>query len=124
MFAGEEHLRENKIAMKPRLITTILFIIGLGLFAYSLTLPYYKDQKSAHSLISNSYNIARAEYYKKDAELRTNKVTFMDLGLGLTISSVSILLFLLGYNIRSLEDFKKVRTPNKTQIFISANIVG
>ncbi|TJZ53798.1 hypothetical protein FAZ15_17410 [Sphingobacterium olei] len=71
--------------MTPRLITILTLLIGLGLFSYSLTLPYYKDQKSADDLIGNSYDMDKSDYYKKEAEPRTNKVIFMDLGSGLTI---------------------------------------
>jgi hypothetical protein len=68
-------------AMKPRLIITLTFIIGLVLFFYSLTLPIYKDQKAADDLLKNSDKIDKQEYYKRDAELRTSKTTFMDLGV-------------------------------------------
>ena len=109
--------------MAPRLIIILTFLIGLGLFLYSLTLPYYKDQKSADDLIGNSYDLEKSDYYKKEAELRTNKVTFMDLGSGLTIASATILLLLIFTNVKTFKDFKNNRTLTKTATFISANIV-
>ncbi len=109
--------------MTPRLITILTLIIGLGLFFYSLTLPYYKDQKSADDLIGNSYDMEKSDYYKKEAELRTNKVTFMDLGSGLAIASATILLFLIFTKVKTFNDFKNNRTLTKTATFISANLV-
>jgi hypothetical protein len=88
-----------------------------------LTLPYYKDQKSADDLIGNSYDMEKSDYYKKEAELRTNKVTFMDLGSGLAIASMTILFFLLVTKVKTFPDFKNTRTLNKKTLFISANLV-
>lgn len=65
----------------------------------------------------------KSEYYKKEAELRTNKLTFMDLGSGLAIASASILLFLIFTRVTSFEDFKNNNTFTKTATFISANLV-
>lgn len=109
--------------MTPRLITILTLLIGLVLFSYSLTLPYYKVQKSADDLIGNSYDMDKPDYYKKEAELRTNKVTFMDLGSGLAIVSTTILLFLFFSKVKTFQDFKNTKTLTKTAIFISANLV-
>lgn len=109
--------------MTPRLISILTLLIGLGLFSYSLTLPYYKDQKLADDLIGNSYNMDKSDYYRKEAELRTNKVTFMDLGSGLAIASSTILLFLIFTNVKTFKDFKNNKTITKTATFISANLV-
>jgi len=108
--------------MTPRIITFILLTIGFGLFSYSLTLPYYKDQKSADKLIGNSFNINKADYYKQEATLRTNKLNFMDLGSGLTIASTTILLILFFARLKTWTDFRKVKSPNKIVIFILSNI--
>ena len=109
--------------MTPRLITILTLLIGLGLFSYSLTLPYYKDQKSADDLIGNSYDMDKSDYYKKEAERRTNKVTFMDVGSGLAIASTTILLFLIFTNVKTFKDFKNNQTLTKTATFIWANLV-
>jgi len=101
----------------------IIFIIGLGLFSYSLTLPYYKDQKAVENLLNNAYNIDKQEYYKKEAELKTSKTTFMDLGTGIGIASITILIFLLLTKSNSFSGIKNVKTLNKTMFFISANLV-
>lgn len=110
--------------MTPRLITILTLIIGLGLFCYSLTLPYYKDQEAAGNLLSNSYNIDKQEYYKQEAELRTRKTTFMDLGAGIIIASITILLYFLLTKTRTFADFKSLKTlNNKLTAFVSANFV-
>ncbi len=109
--------------MAPRIITILTFIVGLGLFSYSLTLPYYKDQKSADDLLSRSYDIDKQEYYKREAELRTSKTTVMDLGAGIAIASGTILLFLLLTKTKTFSDFKNLKTLNKLTTFVSANLV-
>jgi len=109
--------------MTPRQITILTFIIGLGLFSYSQTLPYYKDQKAADDLLNRSYDIDKQEYYKKEAELRTSKTTFMDLGTGIAIASGTILLFLLLTNMRTFADFQNLKTLNKLTTFVRANLV-
>jgi hypothetical protein len=109
--------------MTPRLLTILILIIGISLFSYSLTLPYYKDQKLADDLIGNSYNMDKSVYYKKEAALRTNKITLMDLGSGLVIASATILLFLIFTKVKTFKDFKNNKTLTKTEIFIWANLV-
>ena len=107
----------------PRIISILIFAIGIGLFSYSLTLPYYKDKELVDSLLNNSYNIDKQEYYKQEAELRTNKIAFMDLGIGIAIASVTIFIFLLLTKSKQFSDLKNVKTFNKFVIFISANFV-
>ena len=108
--------------MKPRMILILTFILGIGLFSYSLSLPYYRDQKSTDNLLNNAYNINKREYYQKEAELRTNKIMFMDLGTGIAIASGIIFLFLLLTKIKSFSDFKNLKTFNKVTVFIGANL--
>ena len=109
--------------MNIRLIVILTFFVGLGLFLYSLTLPYYKDKELADKLIVNSYEIDKKEYYKKEAELRTSKTTLMDLGAGIAIASGVILIFLLLTKSKKILDLKNVKSLNKLAIFISANLV-
>ncbi|WP_131555234.1 hypothetical protein [Sphingobacterium deserti] len=47
----------------------------------------------------------------------------MDLGSGLAIASMTILLFLIFTKVKTFNDFKNNRTPTKTAVFIYANIV-
>lgn len=95
----------------------------LGLFFYSFTLPYYKDQKLADDLIGYSYDMEKSDYYIKEAELRTSKLQFMDIGTGIAIASATILLFLLLTKVKTFQDFKNSRTLTKATTFISANLV-
>ena len=111
--------------MTLRIITILIFCIGLGLFFYSLTLSYYKDHQTVSDSINfaNEHDFDKQEYYKIESELRTNKTTFMDLGAGIAIASASIFLFLLLTNSRKFSDFKRLKTLNKAMVFISANLV-
>ena len=117
-----KHRKKIK-TMKIRIILLLILTIGIGLFVYSLTIPYYKDQKAADNLLNRSYDIEKSEYYKLEADLRTNKLTFMDLGSGIAIASGIILLFLTLTKTNSLTDFKNIRTPNKRTVLISSNLV-
>ncbi len=65
----------------------------------------------------------KTDYYKKEAELRTNKTTFMDLGSGIAITSATILIFLFFAKVKTFKDFRNNRTLTKTATFISANLV-
>lgn len=109
--------------MTPRLIAILTLIIGLGLFTYSLTLPYYNDQNAADNLRNNSSSIDKQSYYKREAELRTSKRTFMDVGAGIAIASGAILFFLFYTNTKTFSDFKQIKTLNKWSLLLSANIV-
>ena len=109
--------------MTPRLIVALTLIIGLGLFTYSLTLPYFKNQEAFDNLINKSNDMEKSDYYKKEAELRTNKVTLMDLGSGIAIASTTILLFLIFTKTKTFKDLKNNKTLTKTETFIYANLV-
>ena len=106
-----------------RLITILTFIIGVGFLLYSITLPYYNDREAADNLLNNAYSIDKQEYYKKEAEIRTNKTTFMDLGAGIAIASLTILIFLILTKSNNFSDLITFMTPSKLWIFISANLV-
>jgi ketol-acid reductoisomerase len=43
-------------------------------------------KKAADTVVGNSYNMEKSNYYKKEAEPRTNKATFMDFDSGLAIA--------------------------------------
>ena len=58
--------------MTLRIFTICSLLIGLVLFTYSLTLPYYKDQRTADEFFENALTIEKSDYYKREAELRTN----------------------------------------------------
>jgi hypothetical protein len=112
--------------MTPKFVVVILLIIGIGVFSYSLVLPYYKNQKAADNLIRRSYymdnDMDKISYYKKIAELRTNKITFMDFGAGLAIAAATILFFLTITNVKTFSDFKNINTPNKDSVLTFSNV--
>ena len=107
--------------MTPRLITILTLMIGLGLFAYSLTLPYYKEPKADMSIAN--LNIMHKSEYAIKQNLRTNKLNFMDLGSGLSIVSTTILLFLILVGVKKFGDFKNVMAFDKKITVIYANVV-
>ncbi len=107
--------------MAFRLILVIL-LIGTGLFIYSLTLPYYFNQEEAENLLIRSFEMEKSVYYKKEAELRTLKVTLMDVGSGLMVATLVVLAFSSKHGIKTFADFNRLQLLSKTSIFIWANI--
>lgn len=105
-----------------RIIFLIGLIVGEGLFLYSMTLDYYNDKVAADKLISNSYNMTESDYYKKDAELRTNKIILMDLGSGIAIASFVIVVFFVFKKVKTLSDLTKIKSINKIGILIYSNL--
>lgn len=108
--------------MRPRTIIFLIFIIGIGLFFYSLTMPNYTDQKAVDDLLSDSYNIDKQEYYKQESGVTTSRNTFMDLGAGILLVSGALFVFLLRTKIKEFSDFRRLKTLNKLMVFISTNI--
>lgn len=109
--------------MRPRVIVILTFLIGLGLLSYSLTQPYYKDQEAGDHLIGGSDKYSKADYYKKDAELRTDKVRFMNVGMGLCTASLSMFLFLFLSGVTKFSDFLKLKSIKKIPLYIATNLV-
>ena len=101
----------------------VMLVLGLGLFSYSLTLPYYTNQRAADNLLNGSMELSHADYYRQDAALRTNKVACMDLGAGLAIAAATMLSFLLMARVRTFSDCKEVKSLSKTRVFIASNLV-
>lgn len=117
--------------MTPKPIFSILLLIGLGFFIYSLTLPYYTDQTAKEKLDSEmsekldgeQFNNAKENYYNEVAKLKTGKTTFMDFGAGLVIASLTILIFLFLKKIERFADLKRITSTNKIQLVVLANLV-
>jgi hypothetical protein len=106
-----------------RLISIFILLIGLGLFSYSLTMDYYKDKRAAEELISKGYDLNKSDYYKKEAKLRTHKLTFMDLGAGIAIASLVFLGFFVIKHIKTISDLIQIKSINKTTIFVLSNVL-
>ncbi len=117
--------------MTPKPIFSILLLIGLGFFIYSLTLPYYTDLTAKEKLDSEMsekldgehFNNAKENYYNEVAKLKTGKTTYIDLGAGLVIASLTILIFLFLKKIERFADLKRITSTNKIQLVVLANLV-
>lgn len=114
--------------MKLRFITLCLLLIGMVIFAYSLSLPYYKNNKgpesvTLHTSATDDYEKFKEEYYKYEETYRTNKTDLMDLGAGICVASLSFLAFLLITKTRRFPDFKDISTPGRAGIFLGTNIM-
>lgn len=108
--------------MKPRLLTLCLLLIGIITVAYSLSLPYYKNNKAPYEVIPDDSVNYKDEYYKYEEAYRTNKTELMDFGLGLCVIAISFLAFLIATKTKESSDFKNIKTPGITGIFSGANI--
>src|SRR5665213_705448 len=111
-----------------RIIFIILLLAGLTIEVYSFTLGYYTDSKvkekldidAATKLYQFPNKSFRNKYYAQVDKLKTNKVFLMDLGSGLMIFSVCILLVLFSSKINTIESLLQVKTfREKTFIFLS-----
>jgi hypothetical protein len=67
-------------------------------------------------------NLDDGDYYKKDAELRTNKTQLMDFGSGLSVFSVCLLLFLFISKSKTFGNLKQTKSLKKIWILVTANI--
>ena len=92
-------------------LAALVFVLGVGMFAYSRTLPYYNDEAAMNELRSQSYDISMHEYFEREAALRTSKCRLMDTGAGLAIAAASLLLFLALSRVKSCSDFRRLKTP-------------
>lgn len=113
--------------MKLRVITLCLLLIGIVIFAYSLSLPYYKNNKAPEFTTppledTDEYYTFIREYNKYEKTHRTNKVDLMDFGLGLCVIAISFLAFLIVTKTEEISDFKNIKTPSITGIFSGANV--
>ena len=116
--------------MTLRLLLTVLVAAGLGLFAYSLALPYYTNEKAAEELLNSNFLTRsgsaedfKAEYYRKEAALRTPKLAYMDAGVGMALAAATVLLFFGIAGVRTVADGKHLTTLTKPNLFVAANLV-
>lgn len=111
--------------MTLRLAVSLVLLAGLGLFFYSLALPYYTDQQ-AFDALRNGYDymsLNHADYYLKEAALKTHKVAYMDAGAGVAIAMATVLLFLGVSGIRTVADCKRITSFSKTKLIIASNLM-
>ena len=108
--------------MKLRVITLCLLLIGMVIFAYSLSLPYYKNNKAPYEVVSDDSTNYEDEYYRYEETYRTNKIDLMDFGLGLCVIAITFLAFLIVTKTEEISDFKNIKTPSITGVFSGANV--
>jgi hypothetical protein len=125
--------------MKLRTLASVIFVIGLALTVIAIIMPVYNDQKSADDLFNslqfypgdkeldkgseNSTSISKDDFYRREAELRTNRGKIMDFAGGITVASATFLFFLIGLKIKESSDLKDVLTMNKPMLFVTSNLV-
>lgn len=107
--------------MKPILLTLLLLLLGCCLFAYALTIPYYTNQSAADQLQTKRWEMGKTKYYEAEAKLRTNKTVLSDIGSGLVVATVVVLLFLRITRISCFADFLKLQTPTRLSVLLCAN---
>ena len=107
-------------------------IIGIGLFTYSLFIPYYTDLNVKAKLENRNEEMDfsgenfikyKENYYAEIEKIKTNKISLMDIGAGIVIASITILIFFYKQNIETISDFKKLKSMNKNSIYIYANLI-
>jgi hypothetical protein len=108
-----------------RKIALLILLIGTGLFTYSLLIPFYHNQVKADLLLLEANQMSMDEYYKKNDELRTHKIFFMDLGIGMIIGMTTILIFFIKNKVKTVSDLKTLKTfCKKWHVFVLLNIAG
>lgn len=103
-------------------LTALVFVLGVGMFAYSCTLPYYSNEAAMNELRSQSYDIPRHEYFEREAALRTSKPRLMDAGAGLAIAAATLLLFLALSRVKSCSDLRRLKTPGRASLYVLSNL--
>ncbi len=114
--------------MTPKIFSFLFFLIGLSFFVYSTRLNCYKDDKAKEALDREASDHLldkqwKQRYFSEVDNLKTNKLFFEDIGSGLAIASMTVLLFLFRKRINSFRDFKSVQSLSRKQIFIFSNLV-
>lgn len=117
----------NKLK-SPKYLSLFIALIGVVILCYSLTLDFYTDQKAKEKLdssaeLSTDENVWKEKYYKEVAKLETSKRKLMDIGSGLTIFGLTLLIFFMLKKSESISDLKFILTYSKVKTFILANLV-
>ena len=113
-------------------ILIIITIIGLGIFIYSLSIPYFTDLKAKEKLenrnsemssSTENYQDYKKNYYVEIEKIKTNKISLMDIGTGIVITTITILVFLYIQKIEKIKDFSKLKTMRLSSIYIYGNLI-
>ncbi|PJJ60297.1 hypothetical protein [Hymenobacter chitinivorans] len=80
--------------MRIRVLLIGVILLGTGLWLYARLMPAFVDGavKTEADLRLKLMSESRATYYKKEAALRTNRNTLLDVGSGLAVSGLVVLL--------------------------------
>lgn len=96
-----------------RLFFLIMFLLGMGLWGYSLSMEYYTDAEKMSEIEINvdlENPDYRQQYWKAREELETNKRRYMDLGSGVAIASGVLWLVCLVGRVREIRDLHRIRS--------------
>ena len=123
--------------MKLKYLIILIFAIGLFLVLYSLFMKSFNDDNAKKNLEIdaakfiesrdlNKLNITdfKKNYYQKFDSLKTSKYKIFDLGSGLLIFSLTLLLFLNSIKYKNLDDLKNLKSLSRVNLIISSNIVA
>lgn len=99
----------------------LLWLLGVWLFLYSQTLPLHWNQNILDGIVASDH-IDTKLYYEKEKEWRTYKLLTMDIGSGLILTSITLLVFFAYFRIQTFSDLKKLKTLDKSKLFILSNI--
>jgi hypothetical protein len=110
--------------MNLRIIVFILLLSGVFIVGRYSQIPYFKDKSAKEELDRKGVDMDREEYWKKEKELRTDKVFYMDMGSGIISLSLCLLVFAFIFRIKYLEDLRNVASlKSKRNIIIISNAV-
>ena len=109
--------------MTLRLVVSLVLLAGLGLFFYSLVLPYYTDQQAFDALRNGYTSLNHTDYYAKEAALKTHKIVCMDAGAGVAVAMATVLLFLSISGIRTVADCKWITSFTRKKLIIASNLM-
>ena len=99
----------------------LAFLLGASLVAYSFNMPAYTDpdlkeewdERSSDMHGKSEWNTFVKDYIKNVNEIRTNKIYYMDFGLGVCSLSIYLLIFVSVKKIKSLNSWKELESPSK-----------
>ncbi|MET4104929.1 hypothetical protein [Hymenobacter sp. UYP22] len=107
-----------------RILLIGVIVLAASVWLYASFMPAFKDGsiKTEADLRQGLYNEPKSTYYKREAELRTNRNELLDVSSGITLAGLTMLLFVTVRRIRHMQGFLELRTPTKRQFFIWFNI--
>ncbi len=115
-----------------------LLLLGMAAWLYGYFMPAFIAGKSINDLHSIMYTVDPADgagdsrpdthadyrkaYYAAEEAWRTSRNTWLDIGSGVAISSLTVLLYLRANRLRTLAQLRRQRTISKTQFALWLNL--